>query len=121
MFITAVILSVVLALVSLGAGAPKALLKGPAVEQLSGRGLSASLIRFIGGAEVAGAAGLLIGLAWHPLGIAAAIGLLIVFIGATVFHARNGDYANSETRGASLPSVVLAIVSLAVIITLAAA
>ncbi|GGF17575.1 DoxX family protein [Williamsia phyllosphaerae] len=121
MFITAVILSIILALVSAAAGAPKALLKGPASEQLTGRNLSPNLVRFIGAAEVAGAVGLIIGIFWHPLGILAGIGLAIVFIGAVVFHAKFGDYSNAETRGASLPAAVLAIVSIAVVITLAAA
>lgn len=121
MFIAAVILSVILALVSAAAGVPKAFLKGPAVEQLTGRGLSPALVRFIGAAEAAGAVGLVIGIFWHPLGIAAAIGLVIVFVGAVVFHARFGDYSNAETRGPSLPAAVLALVSVAVVVTLALA
>lgn len=55
-------------------------MKGPATEQLTGRGLSANLVRVIGSAEVAGAVGLIIGLAWDRLDIAAAVGMVIVFV-----------------------------------------
>jgi hypothetical protein len=41
--------------------------------------------------EFAGAAGLLLGLAWPPLGIAAAVGLILYFIGAILAHLRVGD------------------------------
>ncbi|GAA2059467.1 DoxX family protein [Williamsia deligens] len=121
MGIAAIILSILLALISAGAGAPKAGLKGPATEQLTGRGLSANLVRFIGAAEVAGALGLLIGLAWHPLGILAAIGLVIVFIGAVVFHARFGDFSDAERRGGAVPSVVVALLSVVTLIVVIAA
>lgn len=118
---TAVILAIVLALFSAFAGAPKAALKGPATEMLTGRGLSANLVRFIGAAEVAGAVGLLIGLAWHPLGIAAGIGLAIVFAGAVVFHVRHGDFSDPETRGGSVPSIVALVLAVVTVIVVAAA
>ena len=70
MHIAATILSILLALVGLGAGVPKVLLKGTSAELQSHMGLSTGLIRFIGLAEVAAAAGLVIGLFWPPLGIA---------------------------------------------------
>jgi hypothetical protein len=52
--------------------------------------------------EFAGAAGLLIGLAWPPLGIAAAAGLVLYFIGAIVAHLRVGDL-----KGIGTPAVPL--------------
>lgn len=121
MTITAVVLAIVLALFSAFAGAPKAALKGPATEGLTGRGLSPNLVRFIGAAEVAGAVGLLIGLAWHPLGIAAGIGLAIVFAGAVVFHVRHGDFSDPATRGGSAPSIVAFVLAVVTVIVLAAA
>ncbi|MFF7600843.1 DoxX family protein [Streptomyces mirabilis] len=45
-------------------------------------GLSAPLVRFIGLAELGVAAGLLIGLFWQPVGIAAAVGFGLLLIGA---------------------------------------
>ncbi|WP_405531237.1 DoxX family protein [Streptomyces canus] len=93
-----------LALVSPAAGAPKALLKGDVSAGLqSHMGLSAGLVRFVGPAEVAATGGLIIGLFWQPLGIAAAIGFTITMIGAVGFHAKAGDYADPATRGTRWP------------------
>ncbi|MGW2940170.1 DoxX family protein [Streptomyces sp. NPDC001156] len=49
-------------------------------------------------AEVAAAGGLIVGLFWQPLGIAAAIGFALTMIGAVGFHAQCGDYATPDTR-----------------------
>ncbi|RKN21238.1 DoxX family protein [Micromonospora musae] len=56
--------------------------------------------------ELAGAAGLLVGLAWWPLGVAAGIGLVLYFAGAIAAHLRVGDRA-------VLPPALLLVVSLA--------
>ncbi|MEU0425916.1 DoxX family protein [Streptomyces canus] len=119
MYTTAAILSVLLALVSLAAGAPKALLKGDVSAGLqSHMGLSAGLVRFIGPAEVAATGGLITGLFWQPLGIAAAIGFTITMIGAVAFHAKAGDYADPATRGNAMAPVILTAVSVATAVTL---
>jgi DoxX-like family len=47
--------------------------------------------RLIGALELAGVAGVLVGLAWPPIGIAAAIGLALLSIGALAFHLRASD------------------------------
>ena len=52
--------------------------------------------------EFAGAAGLLLGLVWSPLGIAAAVGLVVYFMGAIVAHVRVGD-----VKGIGTPAVPL--------------
>lgn len=54
-------------------------------------GLSAASYRLIGAAELAGAAGVLAGLACDPVGYAAGSGLLLLLGGAVVAHARQGD------------------------------
>ncbi len=51
------------------------------VEAAAHVGFPVSSFRIIGLVEVAAAAGLLIGLAWAPLGIAAAAGLVLLMIG----------------------------------------
>jgi hypothetical protein len=56
----------------------------------------------IGAAEVAGAAGVLVGLGLHPLGIASAIGLVIVGAGALAAHRKAHD---------SLPDAAPAVVA----------
>ncbi|GAA3826511.1 DoxX family protein [Streptomyces phyllanthi] len=119
MYVTAAVLSVLLALGSLAAGAPKALLKGdvPAALQ-SHMGLSAGFVRFIGLAEAAAAVGLVIGLFWQPLGIAAATGLVITMIGAVGFHAKAGDYTDPATRNNALSPVVFLLLAVAAAVTL---
>ena len=47
--------------------------------------------RLIGVAEVAAAAGALVGLAWAPLGVAAASGMALLLLGALTVHRRAGD------------------------------
>jgi hypothetical protein len=47
--------------------------------------------RLIGALELAGVAGVLIGLAFPPIGIAAAIGLALLSIGAIAFHIKASD------------------------------
>ncbi|GAC1645701.1 MAG: hypothetical protein NVS4B12_11990 [Ktedonobacteraceae bacterium] len=52
--------------------------------------------------EFAGAAGLLIGIVWWPLGIAAAIGVVLYFLGASIGHVRVKDF-----KGLPTPIVIL--------------
>jgi hypothetical protein len=47
--------------------------------------------RLIGLLELAGVVGVLTGLAWSPIGVAAAIGLALVSVGAVIFHVRASD------------------------------
>jgi hypothetical protein len=47
--------------------------------------------RVIGLLELAGVAGVLVGLVCAPIGIAAAIGLALLVLGAIVFHVRASD------------------------------
>lgn len=49
--------------------------------------------RAIGVCELAGVAGVLVGLFWAPIGIAAAIGLALLSVGAIAFHVRASDSA----------------------------
>ena len=49
--------------------------------------------RLIGVAELAAAAGILIGLWWHPLGLAAAAGMALLLLGAIITHRKAADSA----------------------------
>jgi hypothetical protein len=49
--------------------------------------------RMIGALELAAVAGVLAGLAWPPIGIAAAVGAALLLLGAIGFHARASDSA----------------------------
>jgi hypothetical protein len=111
MFVATVILSVLLALAFAGAGVPKILAQPKMVEAAAHLGLPVRSFRIIGLVEVAAAAGLLIGLAWAPLGIAAAAGLVLLMIGAIVFHVRAKDPVE-----AMAPVVVLAVLSVVTLV-----
>ena len=54
-------------------------------------GVSPTVWRLIGVCELAGVIGVLAGLAWPPIGIAAAIGLALLSVGAVAFHLRASD------------------------------
>ena len=47
--------------------------------------------RIIGALELAGVIGVLVGLTWAPIGVAAAIGLALLSVGAVAFHIRASD------------------------------
>jgi uncharacterized membrane protein YphA (DoxX/SURF4 family) len=68
--------------------------------------------RLIGVAELAAAAGVLIGLWWHPLGVAAAAGMILLLTGALLTHRRAGDQATEA--GPALLALVITIAYLAV-------
>ena len=54
-------------------------------------GIPWSRYRLIGVAELAAAAGILTGLWWHPLGVAAAAGMALLLLGAIVAHRKAAD------------------------------
>jgi hypothetical protein len=67
------------------------------------------------------AVGLVVGLFWQPLGIAAAVGLAAMMVGAVGFHAKVGDYADPKTRSGAMAPIVLALVSIVTAVILALA
>ncbi|MBP3086594.1 DoxX family protein [Mycolicibacterium fortuitum] len=64
--------------------------------------ISPRLSRFVGMCQLTGAIGLSAGLFWPVLGAAAAVGLMLLMVGAVVVHRRVGDSAR-----AALPAVVV--------------
>ena len=54
--------------------------------------------------EFAAAAGLLIGIVWWPLGFAAALGVAVYFLGASIGHVRVKDF-----KGLPTPAVMVLI------------
>ena len=56
-------------------------------------GIPWSRYRLIGVAELAAAAGILTGLWWHPLGLAAATGMVLLLLGAIIAHRKAADRA----------------------------
>ena len=56
-------------------------------------GVPESWITILGTLKLAGAVGLLVGIGVPPIGVAAAIGLILFFIAAITTHLRAGDYS----------------------------
>jgi uncharacterized membrane protein YphA (DoxX/SURF4 family) len=110
-FIALVVLTVLLALLALNSAAMKLRKNEQVLASISGTvGFPERQLPVLAGLEIAGAAGILIGLWLEPLGIAAAIGLVAYFLGALIGHLRVGD-----TKGAAAPVVPLAL-SVAVLV-----
>lgn len=110
MNIAATVLSVVLAVGFLGAGAIKLTGNKTSLEMRDRVNVGAQLWRVIGALEVAGAVGLLVGLAVPALGIAAAVGLSLLLIGAVGAHLRANDARNAA------PAAVLLLLAVALIV-----
>lgn len=114
MFVATVIVSVLLA----------ALLAFSAIRKLSHReevvqtylraGVPEDKLNYLAIILIAGAAGLILGLFWAPIGVAAAIGLVVYFIVAVGFHIRNDDAEHLPT-----PLVIALIATAALILRLA--
>jgi len=71
--------------------------------------------RLIGVAELAAAAGVLAGLWWHPLGVAAAAGMVVLLTGALITHRRALDSA--KEMAPALLSLAITIAYLAIAVT----
>jgi len=101
------VLAVVLSLVFLPLGLAK-LAAAPFMRQAAAHiGMSVRLYRVVGALEVAGVVGVLAGLAWTPLGVAAATGLTLLTVAAAVAHLRHGD-----PLPRAVPAAVVALISL---------
>lgn len=65
----------------------------PIMRGMAKAGVPISWLTFpIGTLKILGALGLSVGLAFHPLGVSAAIGLVLFFVCALYTHVRAGDY-----------------------------
>lgn len=113
MFVGAATLSILLAVSFLGSGGMKVFGHTGIVEGLNHLGVSRALGRVIGALEIAAAFGLLIGLAFGWLGVAAATGLVLLMVGAVIAHVRAGDYTDPKLRGPAIMPAVLMVLSVA--------
>lgn len=93
MFVATLVLAILLAALFAAAGGAKLAGVKQMRDSAAHLGLSFTAYRGIGALEAAGAAGLLIGLWFAPLGIAAAAGLVLLTIGAVMFHLKAKDPA----------------------------
>jgi hypothetical protein len=83
--------ALLIAAVFLALGSAKVLALAPMRARAADVGFSTSSYRVIGALEIAGAIGVLLGLAVPPLGVAAAVGLLLLLAGAVLAHLRHRD------------------------------
>jgi hypothetical protein len=91
MFVAAAIVASLLAAALLASGGAK-LVKDPKVmKTMSTVGVPEGRVWLLAVAEIAGAVGLVVGLWWWPLGVAAAIGVVLYFLGAVGSHLRVKD------------------------------
>ncbi|WP_295694034.1 DoxX family protein [Lapillicoccus sp.] len=109
MFTLAAIVSIVLAVAILGSGAAT-LAKVPAVVgNMNAVGWPEDRLWVLAVLKILGGVGLLVGLWVAPIGIAAAIGVALYFVGAVVFHVRAKEYALA-------PPVVLLVLAVAALV-----
>ncbi|GAA2070962.1 DoxX family protein [Actinomadura alba] len=108
---TTIALSLILGLLFIATGGIKVLNLAQASNVRDRLGLSPSLWRVIGVLEAAGGVGLLVGLAVPVLGVAAALGLALLMIGAIISRLKVRDPATT---------VALDVVFLVLVFTLAA-
>ena len=86
-----IVLSILVAALFVLAGAAKLLALAPMRERAAHAGFSVTAYRGIGALEVAGAAGVVLGLLVPVLGAVAGAGLLCLLAGAVITHVRNRD------------------------------
>jgi hypothetical protein len=115
MFIAYAVVAVLFALVLVFSARGKLTRDERVVKGITGVGVPLAWFPWLAAAEIAGAAGLLVGLLWAPLGIAAATGLVLYFVGAVGAHVRARDYA-----GLAAPSPLLVIAVAALVLRIAA-
>ncbi|MFI7650452.1 DoxX family protein [Micromonospora sp. NPDC049460] len=111
MHIPVIVLTAILAAVFLGTAVPKLTGQAQMRERMDHLGVSPGLTRVLGVLELAAVAGLLLGLLWAPLGIAAAVGLALQMVGAVVYHARAKDPAPM-----TLTPVIFAVAAVALVV-----
>ena len=105
MFIAYIIIAAVLALVLLASAVSK-LRRDPRVVRTIHEivGVPLRFFPYLAALEIAGAAGVLIGIGWAPLGVAAAGGVVLYMLGAVIRHMRFHDL-----RGVAGPVLPLAL------------
>ena len=111
MFIATIVLSVLVGAAVLGSGAAKLAGAKQSIVIRDRLGVAPGLWRGIGILEVGAAAGLAAGFAVPVVGIAAAVGLVLLLIGAIGAHARSHDLSNA------IPAVGLLLLTIAAALT----
>lgn len=109
MYIVTIVLSALLGLAFLGAGSGKLRLAEPVHSILNRLEVSHNLQKVIGALEVLGGIGVVAGIWFQPLGIAAAVGLLVTMLLAVGAHVRKRE-TFKDMSGAVMLGVLSALV-----------
>ena len=115
MDIVVIALSAVLALGFLSLGGAKIRGVPQMADNAAHLGYQLGTFRAIGVLEAAGAAGLVIGIFWPLLGIAAAAGLVALLVGAAVAHLRAKDELRSVVPAALFGVLLLVLLVLQIL------
>jgi DoxX-like protein len=91
MFIAYAVVGILLALGVLASAAAQISRNKVILENLAHLGIPRGMLPFLATCLIAGGVGLMAGLWYPPLGIAAAVGLVLYFVGALIAHVRKGD------------------------------
>ena len=108
MNIAFIVVSAVLALEMAGAGVPKLLQLNAVRRNAEHLGVSVGLHRMIGVAELAAAAGLLVGIEFPALSAVTAVAVFLLMSGAVGYHIKAGDKLSLV-----LPAVLTALLAVA--------
>ena len=114
MHLALIVVTVLLAFVLVGSAGAKLAKTSQVVDMTSTVGVPQGALPLLAAAEIAGAVGLIAGFFWWPLGVAAAIGVVLYFVGAVVSHLRVKDVKNVA------PAAVLGLVAIGELILLLA-
>ncbi len=107
-----VILSIILGVAAIAVGAAKVTEQKSMTQAADHVGVSRQNFQYIGGLEILGGVGVLLGMRFHNLGWLAALGLLVTMVGAVVAHLRKGDGPNVFAPAAGLGALSLVVVIL---------
>lgn len=91
MFIATVIVSALLAVLLFFSALGKLSRKPKLMDSMAKVGVPADRVWMLAVLEIAAAIGLVVGLFWWPIGVAAAIGAVLYFVGAVIAHVRKKD------------------------------
>lgn len=109
-FVAYAVIAVLLVLALLVSATAKLRRVPQLVDGLTSLGVPLSLFPLLAACEITGAGGLVIGLRYPPLGIAAAIGLVLYFVGAVGAHLRGRDFTGMPNAAVMLAASTAALI-----------
>ena len=114
MFIATLVVTIIFSLILIGSAAGKLTKNPKIIEGITRVGVPEDRIWQLAVLELLGAAGLLIGLFWWPLGVLAGVCTVLYFVGAVASHIRASDAKNAPA-----PAVILLIAVAATVLRIA--